>query len=281
MTLAEVSRGAVHVAYGPRYISEAAISAASVRATNPEIRLGLLTDKIPDQAHLWDEIWLAPNDEHRGGSKMKLQMHRAPWDQCLFLDTDTLIVGDLSPVFSVLDRFEFAGVQHSGGLHYSLPGLPSSFLEFNSGVLAWRREPRVLALFERWNTLYDELADQPGRVWDQKSLRLALYESDLRIACLPHGFNVMPYFPAIIEGEAVVIHGRNHAHLERLRDRLGKDCRLRAYIPGLGVMRHPKELTWRKTLNMAARLVAWRMRASDCGVLAKKSLIPHGNPFRL
>lgn len=254
-----ISRGVVHVAYGARYVAEAVVSAQSVRATNPLLRLGLITDRSPPEAAVWDDIWLVPNDG-RGGSAMKLQMHRAPWEQCFFLDTDTLVVGDLTPAFTILDRFDFAGVQHSGGHHYALPGLPSSFPEYNSGVLAWRRTEAVLAFFARWSELYDQYIDQQGRTWDQKSLRMALYESDLRLTSLPHGYNLMPYFPSIIEGQPVVLHGRGPANLRRLQQRLASDDLLRAYVPGLGVIRHPRECTWKQTLTFLARLVVWRFR---------------------
>jgi hypothetical protein len=255
---AAASRGVVHVAYGARFVAEATVSARSVRATNPSLSLSLITDTPPAEA-VWDDVQLVPNDG-RGGSAMKLQMHRAPWAQSLFLDTDTLVVGDLAPVFTLLERFDLAGVQHSGGHHYALPGLPVTFPEFNSGVLAWRRTDAVLSFFSRWNERYDEYRDQQGRTWDQKSLRMALYESGLRLAALPHAYNLMPYFPSTVEGRAVILHGRERENLERLKHRLASDDRLRAYVPGLGVIRHPRECTWRETAALVARLILWRFR---------------------
>lgn len=253
--------GVVYVAYGDRFIQEATLSASSLQASNPTLPRLLITDRQPAPPHPWDEVMLLPNDG-RGGSAMKLQMFRAPWERCLFLDTDTLVIGDLSPVFQLLERFDLAGVQHSGGHHYRLPGLPPAFPEFNSGVIAWRRNDRVAAFFSQWNKHYDAFRDPSARNWDQKSLRLALYESDLRLAALPHGYNLMPYAPSVVEGEAVVLHGRNHTNLLRLKQRLSQSTRLRAYVPGLGVLTHPQELSWKRTLAFIARLFFWRIRPS-------------------
>lgn len=251
-------RGVVYVAVGSRYVDEAACSARSVRKTNPGLPLHLFTDTPPADVSVWDRIVAISADIP--GSAMKLHMDRAPWSRCLFLDTDTLIVGSLDPVFTLLDRFEFAAMQHSGGHHYEIPGLPPSFPEYNSGVIAWRRGERAAAFFARWRELYARMREPGGRTWDQKSLRAALYESDLRITSLPHGYNLMPYFPAVIERGAVVLHGRNNENLRRLETRLAASTELRAYVPGIGVLRHPRSMRWSEVLNAVTRLVAWKVR---------------------
>lgn len=253
------SRGVVHVAYGQRYLDEAESSARSVRATNPGLKLALITNRPPETTGVWDEVLIVPENE-AGGSSVKLEMHRAPWERCLFLDTDTIVAASLDPVFALLDRFDFAGVQHSGGHHYELPGLPVSFPEFNSGVLAWRRNERVAAFFARWRELYRQFHDPTSRTWDQKSLRLALYESDLRLAALPHGYNLMPYFPSIVEKKVVVLHGRHPDNLRRLHRRMGRTEELRAYVPPIGAILNPQDMTWAETLRIVLRLLALKLR---------------------
>jgi len=252
------TRGIIHVAIGPRYVEEARRSAESVRRTNPGLPVWLLTDDPPPTPHPWDGI--LTTEARLPGSATKLHMDRAPWDRCLFLDTDTLVLGSLAPAFALLDRFDLAAMQHSGGHHYQLPGLPSSFPEFNSGVIAWRRGPKVSAFFARWRELYGQMLEPAGRTWDQKSLRLALYESDLRIASLPHAYNLMPYFPATVEGPAVILHGRNPANLERLAARMARSRELRAYVPGVGALRHPCHMSWPDLLRSVARLLALKLR---------------------
>lgn len=253
-------RGVVYVACGARYQQEAEASLASLRASNPGLPALLLTDASPITPTLWDEVRIDPALKGLR-NRAKLHMDRAPWERCLFLDTDTYVVGNLAPGFALLDRFDFAGQQHSGGHHYSIPGLPCAFPEVNSGVLFWRRNERTHALFSRWREFFDLYANQDeARTWDQKSLRMALWESDLRFAGLPASFNVMPYSPSVLERELVVAHGRNLSNLHRLHERLSTSTELRAYVPGLGMLRHPQVMSWSQTLRLVGRLLTWKFR---------------------
>ena len=208
---------------------------------------------------MWDKV--IHIDATLPGSAMKLHMDQAPWARCLFIDSDTMVVGSLDPLFTLLDRFELAAMQHSGGGHYTIPGLPSSFPEFNSGVIAWRRSERVGTFFARWRELYAQMLEPTGRTWDQKSFRVALYESDLRIISIPHGYNLMTYFPSVVEGHAVILHGRSTDNLKRLAVRLAQSTMLRAYVPGVGVMHHPKDMPWVELLRAIFRMIAWKLRA--------------------
>jgi hypothetical protein len=231
-----------------------------LRKSNPHLPVLLLTDAPPGDPTTWDDVQI---DASLAGMKnrAKLFMDRAPWSKCLFIDTDTYVVGDLSEGFALLDRFDFAGHQAGGGHHYQLPGLPPSFTEVNSGVLFWRKGPRSAALFERWREYYDLYnQSKEARTWDQKSLRMALWESDVRLAYLPSNFNLMPYAPAVIERDLIVAHGRNFENLQRLQERLAVSSNLRAYVPGLGAMRHPQTMSWREILWTVARMLAWKLR---------------------
>lgn len=254
--------GAIYVACGDLYREESLRSVKSLGKSNPGLATLLLTDAPPSDPAAWTEVIVDPS---LAGLKnrAKLYMDRAPWSRCLFIDTDTYVVGDLSEGFALLDRFDFAGHQAGGGHHYQLPGLPPSFTEVNSGVLFWKKNPHTTALFERWRALYDAY-NQTGetRTWDQKSLRMALWESDVRIAYLPSNFNLMPYAVAVLERDLIIAHGRNFENLERLHTRLAVSTKLRAYVPGLGAMRHPQSMTWREILWTVGRMLAWKFRHS-------------------
>jgi hypothetical protein len=249
----------IYIAAGKRYLEECAISAASLRKTNPSLPVYLMTDCTPENPGLWDKITPITPDLH--GSAIKLHMDQAPWERCLFIDTDTMVVGSLDPLFELLDRFELAAMQHGGGHHYTILGLPKTFPEFNSGVIAWRRSERMSRFFARWRELYAQMLEPSGRTWDQKSLRVALYESDLHITSIPHGYNLMPYFPAVIEGDAAILHGRNPKNLERLATRLAQSSTLRAYVPGIGVLHHPKNMAWADLLRAIARMIALKLHS--------------------
>ncbi len=252
--------GVIYVATGAKFVAEAEASLASLRQSNPGLPAALLTEEAPQHPELWDEVMVAA-DLAGQGARAKLHMDRAPWERCVFLDTDTMVCASLSPGFALLDRFDFAGEHNHSGHHYEVPGLPTSFPEINSGVLFWKKNAATGALFERWRALYDADAKKyGGRKWDQKSLRQAVWESDVRFTNLPSAYNLMTYFPAALEGRVVVAHGRSMENLERMRNRLSGTDLLRAYVPGLGALRHPNEMSWGHILWTIWRLVAVKAR---------------------
>jgi hypothetical protein len=257
--------GVIYVASGEKFLREAETSLASLRATNPGLPAMLLTDQPVARPELWDKVEVDPGlmalTTTGRSCKAKLHMDRAPWDRCLFLDTDTLVIGDLSSGFALLDRFEFAADQIAGGHHYTVPGLPPAFPEVNSGVMFWRPTEAVRELFQSWRQLYD-LFDQSdlGRTYDQKSLRVALWRSDVRYVRMPTNLNLMPYHPAVVEREMAVVHGRSFKNLRRLEKRMARSTELRAYVPGLGALRHPQEMTWAECLELVARTLAWKVQ---------------------
>ncbi len=254
-------RGVIYVASGGASLGEAQASLKTLRATNPGLEAMLLTDEAPPDAGIWDKVEV--DSALRGlRNRAKLHMDRAPWERCLFLDTDTRVCADLAEAFALLDRFDFAGEHGHGGHHYEYPGLPSSFPEVNSGVLLWRRNGRTAALFEKWRQLYD--ADETrydGRRWDQNSLRIAVWLSEVQFVNLPRAYNLMPYFPSALEGKLRIAHGRSMANPERLEQRMGISDELRAYVPGLGALLHPGDMAWRHILWTAWRLFAMKMRS--------------------
>jgi hypothetical protein len=260
------NRGAIYVASGEKFVAEAEASLATLRVTNPGLPVMLLTEEAPRRPELWDEVGVDPSLKGLR-NRAKLHMDRAPWEKCLFLDTDTRVCGDLSAAFALLDRFDFAGEHGHGGHHYEYPGLPTSFPEINSGVLLWRKNDATRTLFEKWRELYDaDLIEYDGRRWDQKSLRIAVWVSDVSFVNLPRAYNLMPYFPSALEGKLFVAHGRSMKNLERLEQRMAVSEQVRAYVPGLGALRHPLEMSWGHILWTIWRLIAVKAR----GLIAKR-----------
>jgi hypothetical protein len=260
------NRGVIYVASGEKFVAEAEASLATLRRTSPGLAAMLLTEEAPRRPELWDEVVVDPSLKGLR-NRAKLHMDRAPWEKCLFLDTDTRVCGDLSAAFTLLDRFDFAGEHGHGGHHYEYPGLPTSFPEINSGVLLWRKNEATAALFSKWRELYDaDPIEYDGRRWDQKSLRIAVWLSDVRFVNLPRAYNLMPYFPSALEGKLFVAHGRSMKNLERLEQRMAMSEQLRAYVPGLGALRHPNEMSWGHIAWTIWRLVAVKAR----GLIARR-----------
>jgi hypothetical protein len=181
----------------------------------------------------------------------------------VYLDTDTHVVAPLDEVFQLLDHFDVAGHQLFEGHDSPVDGVPDAFPEIQGGVLAFRRSTAVASFFERWQQLYDTFRapDRPDRdayanITDQKSLRLAVFQSDLRLAVLGPEYNFTPAHVNFACAPVRVLHGRGDdfaSFATRINGQLGN----RVYHPTLDVVLHAqtqagelRRLWWRTTLQL-------------------------------
>jgi len=179
-------RGVIYIATGAAHVEAARRSAASVRATNPGLGIVLFSDAaVADPAFDRVEAIAEPH--------IRSKVDYLPWTpfaETLYLDTDTRVLGDLSDLFDVLQRFELAIAQRA----YVRAGrsravwrhvVPAAFPEHNGGVLLYRSSPAALDFLEAWRGAYREA----GFKVDQITLRELLWASDLRYAVLPARYN--------------------------------------------------------------------------------------------
>jgi len=223
----------VYVATGTAYLEEARRSAESLRRHHPEVAICLISDHPPTEKGPFTEI-RRPAGAVRHTPMDKVLAYEAPYEQIVFLDTDTHVCGDLRPIFELLERFDLAAVQDvNRGWNYELPGLPMTFSEFNTGVIAFRKSPKVEQFFGEWARAYDELRQSHGLINDQPAFRRTLFRSDLRVAPLPNEFHFLGDFPNSTLWKIRLIHARGNA--ERIEKEANEVLGLRAYLPELGV----------------------------------------------
>jgi hypothetical protein len=248
--------GFVYVATGKGYVAEAVRSAASLRLAMPEAQICLVTDEPFTADDPFSQIIVKTGV--RRGPIDKLFAIDAPYERIVFLDTDTLVLSDLSALFSILDRFELGVLPETKrGWHYSLPGVPQTFAEFNTGVIAFRRDDRMIAFFADWLSEFDALrasGDYAFAASDQPAFRAALWKSDVRICPIPSEFHFLGNVPNYIMWDAKLIHGRGDTQRIALdvNSRLGA----RTYIPDVGVIGgfHGKRDWVKQTAKTIARM---------------------------
>lgn len=200
-------------ATGARYVAMAKIAAGGLRRHSPGVPIHLYSDD-PEIEGPFDRVIGLKSPWRR--SKIDAMID-APFSRCLYLDADTFVTADISDVFRLLDRFDLALAhdQERNGHHAATlwrRALPPCFPQFNSGVVAYRRTPEVLALLSAWREAV--LTGEQSR--DQPSLRELLWESDLRIATLPPEYNLMDLssllmMNAVTLAPRVIHHYRIHA----------------------------------------------------------------------
>lgn len=225
--------GFVYVATGERYVAEACRSARSLRASMPDAAVALVTDLPPDQATTVLFTTVIVRTEVRHQPIDKLLAWEAPFERCVFLDTDTHVCGDLSDLFSLLDRFDLAAAPETlRGWHYTLPEVPAAFPEYNTGVIAFRRGPATEEFFRTWKADYETLHASNGFVTDQPAFRRAAFRVGVRIAPLPSEFHFITITPNYTMWAVRLLHGRSD--LPALARDLNRRPGARAFVPGFG-----------------------------------------------
>jgi hypothetical protein len=217
--LAAVTDGFLYAATGEKWVREAMASAAQLRRVNPDIPSILFTN-LPEivAGGPFDEVRVVP-DQPWVKTEVKLwAVNRSPFDRTVFMDTDTYACDDVSDLFTVLDRFDFAAVPVPLRLskrsnHADPADIPDAFQSMNGGLFSWRWNEHTRALFQSWWDLYQ--ADKPSAgdsLMDQPSLRVALWRSQCQILFLPPEFNMRTIRykaqPTTAVGPIRIIHGR-------------------------------------------------------------------------
>lgn len=252
------TRGLVYAVGGDDALGEARVSARSARESNPGLPICLIHEK-PCDAPEFDDVVVVDNPAAL--RRMKLHMDQCPYDQFICLDSDTLVVGPLDEVFALLDRFDFAACQSSTGYHYRIEGLPDTFPEYNSGVVAIRKSDATRAMISRWRELYLQYLREHGNPWDQRALRRALWESGLRLAWLPPEYNLLIYFGTPAMKDVAVVHGRPGARLPSIARELNRRDGHRVYLPRFGVLRPGHEMSAGALLALCGRallMLGWK-----------------------
>ena len=136
------------------YVLQACVAAMSIRATNENASICLITnDAVPDKyKQLFDHIVEIPWGDHAENEDWKIQnrwkiYHAIPYDETVVIDTDMLILQDISSWFDFLRNYE---------------------LFFTSKVFTYRGEEVNNDYYRRAFTMYDLPNLYSGFHWFKK-----------------------------------------------------------------------------------------------------------------
>lgn len=204
-------RGVVYIATGDQFVEEAKISADSVKAVMPDVSITLFTDQEAN-AEIFDNIIQINGPRHDFGDQV-YYIDQTPYKRTIFLDSDSYLDESIEDVFDVLDEFDIAASQDTRNYSSTridfedIERIPDCFSEYNSGVVAFRKNSATQDFFEIWKEAYEEVVDR-GQIHNQAAFRYALYHSDTRIATLPREYNCLFRNPDQVYGNVKVFHGR-------------------------------------------------------------------------
>lgn len=223
------SRGVVYIAMGQKYIQEAYYSVESLKV-NTDIAVTIFTNRNIHN-ELFDNVIFIEKTNLSFIDK-PFYMYRSPYENTLFLDTDTYIMSDISELFLLLENFDIVAAHEPNRFGAKITEIPKSFIELNTGVILFNKSPKMKDFFQDWLALY-----QQNLTWmnDQPAFRLALYKSKLRLATLPPEYNCRFNSPVRINGRVHILHGR-HPNLPAVAQEINSHMGERVFISGLGLL---------------------------------------------
>jgi hypothetical protein len=244
------NRGVVYIAIGEQYLREATVSATSVAEYNQEVDICIITsgsaaDEV--RSDVFDRVIAIDDEELRRDIRDKVyNIRQAPYEKNLYLDTDTIVLGDISPVFESLGRFDITAA-HAPYTTVTVDGVPDAFRELNTGVVGFVSNERTSTFFDDWTRIYDDQIESGrpgervpiegksgledigfGRLHDQASFREALFEGDVRFTALPREYNFRHSGRA--HGEVKILHTSNKRRRERLEGLINDSVYGRTYV---------------------------------------------------
>lgn len=231
------NRGVVYIGTGDRIVEEILHSATSLKAVHPDMRITVFSDRNIDRPDLFESVQIIENPEYSYIDKI-LPLLDTPYEETLYLDSDTIVVSAVTALFDLLDQFDIAIAIEPKPKKLLYPTrVPESFPEYNTGVFPYRKNEAVCSLIKNWHAIYShQIADVPYTTHDQPAFREALYHATVRFATLPNQYNLRTlYLNAMTRNiETTIIHHRAFA-MKNLPQLRGID-RERVVVPDLFVL---------------------------------------------
>ena len=203
------NQGIVYVAFGERYCEEARRSLTSLRKVS-SVSTAVVTDQPWSQGAIPDHFVIRePVRSFR--AKPLCIYNSSPFDNTLFLDTDTILGSDPTPAFGLLDHYDI-GVNFGGARLKNEDSL-AFHSQCNSGVILFKRNDAVAMAMRDWLALYDDAASRLGAsdqrgVGDQRYLAMAIARSPARPVHLGNFLNFALFDTLATCCPPVVYHGR-------------------------------------------------------------------------
>jgi hypothetical protein len=239
----KMSHGAIYiVTQDPRYVALLQASAERLKQMMPELPITVFS-QFPVSSPCFERVIRVEPSSDGFYDKTRL-IRESPYERTIFVDADIYVAQPFPELFSLLDRFDCAATHEeyldTDWFHrYPRPDIPSSFPEFNTGILLFRRTRPVDQLFTQWSDLYKKfLKENPSlSINDQPFFRAAVYENDVRIATLTREYNCKFRGQGYLAGPVKILHG--NVDLKFDLDQIGKSIsalnasnRPRVYIAG-------------------------------------------------
>jgi hypothetical protein len=257
-----MKRGVIYIATGDEYVAEAMVSVESLKKHNPDLHCTLFTDKLRGRSE-FDEIKVLQDPQFSQYDKC-LNIFKTPYQETLYLDSDTYICGDLTPFFEALEYCDVTGtIECARGFWYKPHSrLPEALCDINTGVICFKSTDSVLNTFREWYSLCLQtknwLKEYGQSKWmltlDQPAFRELLWRNrQIRLGILPEEFNALRLFGTRLWGRALIVHGRGD--IARVAGELNEfPSENRVYLQGAGTLLAFQDIGLLKSLSQIFRM---------------------------
>jgi hypothetical protein len=159
------SRGVIYLVSGGRsYLGELLTSLRSLRRYEPTLPVTVFSRfALPAGTPC---SWVPFRSDHHPLKEKVMVLPLSPYEETLFLDTDTTILGPVQPIFDYLNELDFVvGNMFLGDWSVK----PTKLLalvkpdDYNTGVLVFRRTPETGAFLDKWKEAV--LPQNPKDMW--------------------------------------------------------------------------------------------------------------------
>lgn len=232
--------GVFYIASGKRYIYEAVQSIKRVREVMPNIPIALCSD-IELNKDIDVDYYIKLESPRYNFADKVCNYAKSPFDNTLFLDTDTYLVDSVESIFDLLKRFDIAA-PHAPIEEDDYVDITDAFPEMNSGVIAYKKNSATDLFFDIYERHYLHSLKSEMKKYnlvppDQPSFRYALFYSNVTLSFLPHEYNCMVDYPCFLSNRVHILHGHYSIEEMKTKEKIineETDCRL--YSPSLGMI---------------------------------------------
>ena len=184
-------RGVLYIVFGEKYINEAILSASTVKKHNPDMHITFMCDEevnsdFVDESKVMKVSHIRPKVDY---------IHLSPYKETVLLDSDTIVVSDISDMFDILARYDLAICHDLARKRENVSRLippykkiPYSFPEVNPGVFVFKKSQATDSFFEMWRNYF--YTYQHLWPYEQPTFRVSLWESGLNFYILPPEYNL-------------------------------------------------------------------------------------------
>ena len=243
----------IYCATGREYfLNETHLSAESIKQIDTDIKVTLFVDNgniDRVKKELFDSIHLIKNPEFGYGDKI-YAMKNSPYLKTLFLDCDTFITAQFDEIFSMLNDYDVGVIE--------IPFKNSYYPEFNSGVIAFKKNEKTKYLLEKWDEKFDR------KVGDQGSLQHLLHLVSYFV--LPIEYNFRLPFVSFARDTIKIIHSHELLKLrvedrERIIKYINRSKTERIWFPNKGiVVLHSYKNLLTRFLNYIEKFIYRKMK---------------------